>query len=194
MSFIISFISSIFSSSRGSSNSSVDLNSADLDALSSFLQKRNGEVEGESTLEDEKTLLAECKSSLEEYYNRERFLGIRIERYRKLIDQRRDSIMIRHVNAVDEDDLENRHSDSLDGLQRKLDTDQSCLQSVIELHKDIVAQIEILRRRIDDIECKMNDIDVKRKECQEIWIAAAAGDHGNRLSFDSDNNNCDNAN
>lgn len=155
----------------------MDLNSADLDVLSSFLQKHNGEVEGESTLKDEKTLLAECKSSLTEYYNRERFLGIRIERYRKLIDQRRDSIMIRHVNSVDEHDLENRHSDSLDGLQRKLDTDQSCLQSVIELHKDIVAQIEILRRRIDDIEYKMNDIDVKRKECQEIWIAAAGGDH-----------------
>lgn len=170
----------------------MDLNSADLDALSSFLQKHNGEVEGESTL-DENILLAECKPSLEKYYNRERFLGIRIERYRKLIDQRRDSIMIRRVNSVDEDDLENRHSDSLDGLQRKLDTDQSCLQSVIELHKDIVAQIEILRRRIDDIEYKVNDIDVKRKECQEIWIAAV-GDHGNGLSFDSDNNNCDNAN
>ena len=176
MSFIVSSIYSIFSrytpfGDRELSNSSVALNSADFD----FLPQHDGEEEGESSLllsEDEKILLAECKSSLEGYYKRERFLSVRIERYRKLIDQRQKDIMIRiHVDSAD-NDIENKHLDSLDVLQTKLDADELSLQSVMELRKDIIAQMETLRRRIDDVEFKVDDIDTKRIECQEMIIAA----------------------
>ncbi len=146
------------------------MNSADFDFLPQ--QQHDGEEEGESSLlQDEKILLAECKSSLEGYYKRERFVGVRIERYRKLIDQRQKDIMIR-IDSAD-NDVENKHLDSLDVLQTKLEADELSLQSVIELHKDIIAQMETLRRRIDDIEFKVHDIDTKRIECQEMFIAAA---------------------
>lgn len=180
MSFIVSSIYSIFSLhtpvAREPSPLSVannGLDSADLD----FLARNTGEEDGESSLlaENEKTLLAECKSSLEEYYNRERFLGLRIDRYQKMIDQRKD-ILRMHKSA---DDVENNLFDFSDIQQTKLDEDELCLQSVIELRKDIIAQMELLRRRIDDIESKMEDIGYKRKECQDMLIAAA--DQNNRL-------------
>ena len=66
-------------------------------------------------------------------------------------------------------------------LQTKLYADELSLQSVVELHKDIIAQMETLRRRIDDIEFKVDDIDTKRIECQEMLIAV---DQNNRLSWE----------
>jgi len=183
MSFIVTSLYSIFSrytpfGDREPSNWSVAMNTADFDFLPQ--QQHDGDEEGESSLLHEKILLAECKSSLEGYYKRERFVGVRIERYRKLIDQRQKDIMIR-IDSAD-NDVENKHLDSVDVLQTKLDADELSLQSVIELHKDIIAQMETLRRRIDDIEFKVDDIDTKRIECQEMFIAAA--DQSNRLPWE----------
>lgn len=183
MSFIVSSIYSIFSLhipvAREPSHSSVtnSLDSADLD----FLDRNTGEEDGESSLlaENEKTMLAECKSSLEEYYKRERFLGLRIDRYHKLIDQRKD-ILRMHTNSAD--DVENNLLDFSDIQQTKLDEDELCLQSVTDLRHDIIAQMELLRRRIFDIESKMEDIGTKRKECQDMLIAAA--DQNNRLPWE----------
>jgi hypothetical protein len=183
MSFLVSSIYSIFSrytpfDDREPSNSSVALNPADFDFLA---QQHDGGEEGDSSLlQDEKILLAECKSSLEGYYRRERFVGVRIERYRELLDQRQKDIMIR-IDSAD-NDVENKRLDSLNVLQTKLYADELSLQSVVELHKDIIAQMEALRRRIDNIEFKVDDIDTKRIECQEMLIAV---DQNNRLSWES---------
>lgn len=182
MSFIISSIYSIFSGralvavdDQEPPHSSLALNTTDIGFLSRQQQLDDHDEYGEPSLlaDDEKTLLAECKLSLEEYYKRERFLGDRIERYRTLTDRRQNRIKSLMHARKSGDDEENKHLVSLDVLRKKIDADELCLQSVIELHKDIIARIEILRRKIDDIEFKMNDIDTKKIECQEMLIAAA---------------------
>ena len=182
MSFIISSIYSIFSGralvavdDQEPPHSSLALNTTDIGFLSREQQPDDHDEYGEPSLlaDDEKTLLAECKMSLEEYYKRERFLGDRIERYRTLTDRRQNKIKSLMHARKSGDDEENKHLVSLDVLRKKIDADELCLQSVIELHKDIIAEIEILRRKIDDIEFKMNDIDTKKIECQEMLIVAA---------------------
>ena len=52
-------------------------------------------------------------------------------------------------------------------------TDEANLQSVVELHKSIIAEIETLRRRVEDLTEKRDDIVKKMDECRDFIIDAA---------------------
>ena len=175
------------------------------------------ENEVESALADLDAAFAQCKASLETFDKKERFLGVRINRYRQLMERRARSIcnledrlsccidqsiysnsmgcLVEHEERMPLErenkkyesamnfngDLENKNDRNhwrkqLQSLQIKHEQDRMSLKSVEEIHKEMIVQIETLRRRIDDLEEKREDILEKREECREFLIVAA--EHG----------------
>ncbi len=124
--------------------------------------------------------LLHSKSNLETFAKREIFLSVRISKYRRLMEQREGHIdnlfSIHNSNTLSgHEDLENTSNlkEQISSLQAKHQQDQSTLKSVEEIHKGIIVQMEVLRRRISDLEEKREDILIKREECQEFLLAAA---------------------
>ena len=124
--------------------------------------------------------LLHSKSNLETFAKREIFLSVRISKYRRLMEQREGHInnlfSIHNSNTLSgNEDLENTSNlkEQISSLQAKHQQDQSTLKSVEEIHKGIIVQMEVLRRRISDLEFKREDILIKREECQEFLLAAA---------------------
>lgn len=124
--------------------------------------------------------LLHSKSNLETFAKREIFLSVRISKYRRLMEQREGHInnlfSIHNSNTLSgNEDLENTSNlkEQISSLQAKHQQDQSTLKSVEEIHKGIIVQMEVLRRRISDLEEKREDILIKREECQEFLLAAA---------------------
>eukprot|EP00970_Alexandrium_tamarense_P000261 scaffold31_cov198-Alexandrium_tamarense.AAC.2 len=124
--------------------------------------------------------LLHSKSNLETFAKREIFLSVRISKYRRLMEQREGHInnlfSMHNSNTLSgNEDLENTSNlkEQISSLQAKHQQDQSTLKSVEEIHKGIIVQMEVLRRRISDLEEKREDILIKREECQEFLLAAA---------------------
>jgi hypothetical protein len=73
-------------------------------------------------------------------------------------------------NAKFDDDA---RRDRLEALRARHSADGKSLRCVVELHKGIVAEMETLRRRMDDLVEKRDDIVEKLEECRDIMIGAA---------------------
>lgn len=173
-------------------SSVANLSSRDRESLVHDIALEINHEDVETTLADIEATLTECRATLVSFEKKERFLGLRIDRYRTLIDKREHHMQdlakkleqSQHNKNVgdnsclnDDDDLENKNIDNLKdrigALQSKHSSDQQSLQGVEKLHKDIIAQVEIYRRRINDLEEKQQDLMLKRDECQEFLIAAS---------------------
>jgi chromosome segregation ATPase len=157
----------------------------------------------ETTLQELEQTLDQCELSLNEFEKKERFLFVRIARYRKMIRDRECSIteiqekrqqQEKKKNASrnnDDNDISSGESksdpqqidvenndnntteDKISQLILKHQQDQSKLQDVETIHADIIAQIETLKRRILDLEDKKQDILKKREECREFLVEVA---------------------
>jgi hypothetical protein len=167
---------------------------------SSGANREGGDGEGvvSSCLEEAESTLAECASSLLGFERRERFLGERIARYRMLMGRRGDIIreLESEVSSTtfppdggdddDGDDLENSRFDDyarrdrLGALRTRHSADEEGMRCVVELHKGIVAEMETLRRRMDDLVEKRDDIVKMVEECGDFLIEAANYDDAMR--------------
>lgn len=171
---------------------SANLSSRDRDALVQDVATQMNHEEVESTLAELEVTLDECKKSLEEFERKLRFLGVRIDKYKSMMHQREglmQNLMQQTTGdntSTNEDDLENKKLDNmkeqLDSLRKKHETEQKMLQDVVDLRLEIVAQMELSRRRISDLEGKRDDIQKKREECSDFMAAAA--EHGNLVSLE----------
>eukprot|EP00581_Thalassiosira_minuscula_P000895 CAMPEP_0183743894 /NCGR_PEP_ID=MMETSP0737-20130205/65452_1 /TAXON_ID=385413 /ORGANISM="Thalassiosira miniscula, Strain CCMP1093" /LENGTH=344 /DNA_ID=CAMNT_0025979523 /DNA_START=101 /DNA_END=1136 /DNA_ORIENTATION=+ len=81
----------------------------------------------------------------------------------------------------DETDLENNALQTQTTLKQQLTTlqtkhaiDTQSLLGVEGLHKNLIVQIEVLRRRIRELETKQDDIARRKEECRDFLIAASA--------------------
>ena len=131
----------------------------------------------ETTLSELEQTLTACELSLHDYDTKERFLFLRIERYREMI-LRRGCCIDKLLSSADyqaDTAANNTTNDKITQLKIKHMQDQSNLQSVIEIHTDIIAQIETLKRRIEELEEKKQDIMTKREECYEFLVEVAEG-------------------
>lgn len=176
------------------------LSSRDRNELVHDIATEVNHEEVESSLAELEVTIAECTSSLEEFNTKERFIGTRIDSYRKLMKQREElmsTLMQKQSttttpasNCNEEknellDDVESKESLSdntktqLDTLQTKHAADEKSLQEVIELHKYMISEIERLRRRIADLESKKESIEKQREECQDFLMAAEEYNHIN---------------
>ncbi|KAL3822128.1 hypothetical protein ACHAXA_011906 [Cyclostephanos tholiformis] len=166
-------------------------------------RQREGECDVEeevaSSLEEAESTLSECKSSLVIFERRERFLGERIERYRALMGRREGVIRKLEMESLlppplplnqasgnndDYDDLEGAKSENigarihrLDALRARHEVDAANLRVVVELHRGIIAEVETLRRRMDALITRRDDVVMKLEENRDFLIdfAAAAG-------------------
>ena len=195
MSSIVSYISSFISSyipigSQPYQSSVTNLSSRDRDELTRDISSTINHEEVESSLAELDITLTECISSLNEFDKKERFLGTRIDSYKKLMEQREELMntlrqtISNHsdkssINELDEMESikTNNTRERLDTLQTKHVADEKSLQGVKELHKTILAEIETLRRRIVDLEEKKESILQKREECQDFLMAAEEHNH-----------------
>jgi hypothetical protein len=121
------------------------------------------------------TALDQCRLSLVKFEQRERFVSMRIQKYRMMLDRRRNE----RTNQDDVDlDLEcdefiesGNQSQSTTERNKK---DEMALQSVEKVHKNLIAEIEVLRRRLRELEEKKDDYIGLREECRDFVLAAAA--------------------
>ena len=148
--------------------------------------------EVELSLAETESALINAASSLVDHERRERFIGERIAYYRTLL-QRRTYLIQQNIEKTDDssnrseddndEDLEcshlspnsrkAQHDERLAALRTKHMTDEANLQSVVELHKSVIAEIETLRRRVEDLTEKRDDIVKKIDECRDLIFDAA---------------------
>ena len=157
-----------------------NLSTRDRDTLVNEIANSVNHEEVEGSLAELEITLAECNSSLEQFDKKERFLGVRINSYRKLLRQREEltSQLQSTINTNNEtDELESKQRDQLNILQTKHAADEKNLQSVVELHKEIVSEIESLRRRIVVLIEKRDQILTSREQCNDFLMAAEEYNH-----------------
>lgn len=187
LSSLISSYNAIGQQQHPFESSVANLSSRDRETLAQDVALEINNEEVESSLADLEGTLRESKASLEVFERKERFLGVRIDRYRVLMDKRVRSLMDKlhqtnrnndddltsSYDEDDDDDLENKNSDNMREQLDTLLTDQKSLSSVEELHKEIIMQIEVSRRNIHELEEKQDDIMKKRDECRDFLVVAA---------------------
>ena len=151
--------------------------------------------EVEMSLAETESALVNAASSLVDHERRERFIGERIGYYRTLIRRRKDVIQILEAdyssNRSEDDndeDLEcstlsptnprktRQHDERLVALRTKHMTDEASLQGVVELHKSIIAEIETLRRRVEDLTEKRDNIVKKMEKCRDLIVDSSTVD------------------
>lgn len=157
-----------------------NLSTRDRDTLVNEIANSVNHEEVEGSLAELEITLAECNSSLEQFDKKERFLGARINSYRKLMRQRDELIVTLQstTNTNNEtDELESTQIDQLNTLQAKHAADEKSLQSVVELHKEIISEIELLRRRIANLIEKRDGILQSREQCNDFLMAAEEYNH-----------------
>ena len=150
------------------------------------------QYEIELSLAETESALVNTATSLVDHERRERFIGERIAYYRTLLQRRKD-VIEQNLETTDssnrseddnDEDLEcshlspnsrkTQHDEWLAALRTRHMTDEANLQSVVELHKSIIAEIETLRRRVEDLTEKRDDIVKQMDECRDFIIDAAA--------------------
>jgi len=104
------------------------------------------------------------QEKLEEMQGSEQFLDTRIRKYRKMLAEHlmRINRECEDMNGVDKE----RHLDLQERYQLQI-----C--DVMDVHKEIVIQVETLRRKLKELEKKRDDLKYKREECEEFLIASA---------------------
>eukprot|EP00956_Cyclotella_meneghiniana_P022736 scaffold43354_cov73-Cyclotella_meneghiniana.AAC.6 len=128
----------------------------------------------ESDLAELESVLEQCRASLEKFETKERFVGIRIQRYRGLLQRRNDRDSQLAINMSSNNDEEhNGFIESRNFVHDKQLQNEITLESVETVHKNLIAQIEVLRRRIQDLEEKKKSCIDMSNECKEFVLAAA---------------------
>ena len=131
----------------------------------------------ESGLNELETLLQQSRASLNVFGERERFVGLRIQRYRELLERRNNTqceVAIEIAPDKSEHEYVVTPKISTQSKQEQYAQDEMTLQSVEQLHKNIIAEVEVLRRRITDLEEKKHQYVHMREACEEFVLVAAA--------------------
>eukprot|EP00978_Attheya_sp_CCMP212_P043447 scaffold284200_cov48-Attheya_sp.AAC.2 len=136
--------------------------------------------------------LQDCRDTLTKFEETERFLSTRLSSYRKQLDAR-VSDHRRHTNTNNNNGHTNKkqqqqHAHAKDAMtdeeapdQEALfrdtqQTDEAALAKVRTTQLGILADMETLRRRIQDLEQKRTDILDTRRECREFLVAVAVAE------------------
>ncbi|KAL3774445.1 hypothetical protein ACHAWO_004512 [Cyclotella atomus] len=131
-----------------------------------------------SAIAELETALDQCRLSLVKFEQKERFVSMRIQKYRMMIDQRNERANQDTVGL--DEDLEHdnfvKSENQVRSSADKWDKDEMTLQSVEQVHKNIIADMEVLRRRIRELEEKKEIYLGLREECRDFVLAAAADD------------------
>lgn len=171
---------------------------SDLDDSSSTRSLEEEPCNIESALADLNAVLLECRESLGVFDKKEKFVDLRLRRYRQLMLQGEDRIVqleesmsssqqgtseIVSLNDAEEgttsiaasgrsDDNVELKQQRLQTMQTKHERNRSSLGDVELIQRDIIAHMEVLRRKIEVLENKREDMLEKRGECREFLLTA----------------------
>lgn len=114
------------------------------------------------------------KFVIEKMEDSEQFLGTRIRRYRQMLAE--------HQMRIDKDydviSLSNRrrHVEQQEKYQQQI-----C--DVIDIHRNILIELEILRRKLIELEKKQKEFTTKKDECEQYFSSTSVGDIGDDSSY-----------
>lgn len=171
------------------------------------LSVEDGNDDLETALEELETVLSACELSLQQFEKKERFLYVRIGRYREMIEgqacyiekleqdkqeqQEQGDIKEEAAAASEEKGKEDdkqavdRENDNnaiknnkeqeqkISEVKKKHTQDEQKLQEVEKIHASIITQIELLKRRIGELEDKKKEILEKRQDCHQFLVQVA---------------------
>lgn len=103
------------------------------------------------------------KLKIEKIEASEQFLGTRIRRYRQMLAEHQMRVD-KEGNTMSIDDRK-RHMEQQENYQQRI-----C--DVIDIHKNILTELEILRRKLKDIEKKRIRLMAKKNECTNMSLKA----------------------
>ena len=132
-------------------------------------------------LEDE---MEQARAALRAAEEKERFLGQRSRHYRKVLDARAQQLkeeqqqwqqqqQQNHDDDNDNDD-ENPTQAALQQHLEQWERDEDALQSVMQTHQQILADCEIMRWKLRDLETKRQACRAMLDDCHDFLDAAAA--------------------
>mmetsp|Transcript_11398 Transcript_11398/g.13227 ORF Transcript_11398/g.13227 Transcript_11398/m.13227 type:complete len:208 (-) Transcript_11398:234-857(-) len=125
--------------------------------------------------------ISSTKVTLEKMIDSELFLDTRIRKYRELLDE--SSVRLSSKHLTEGYDIENEAETKRQFLQQE--TNETKLNDVVQIQKNIIMEIEVLRRKVVNLEKKRDDLLMKREECEEFLVASATLDL-ERLGNDDD--------
>ena len=173
------------------------------------LSVEDGNDDLETALEELETVLSACELSLKKFEKKERFLYVRIGRYREMIEgqacyiekleqdeqeqqkqldsdtkeeeaaavsENKDEEEDKHVVDMENDNntINNKEREQkISEVKKKHTQDEQKLQEVEKIHASIITQIELLKRRIGELEDKKQDIFLKREDCHQFLMQVA---------------------
>jgi len=174
------------------------------------LSIEDGNDDLETALEELETVLSACELSLQQFEKKERFLYVRIGRYREMIEgqacyiekleqdeqeqqkqldsdtkeeeaaaavsENKDEEEDKHVVDMENDNntINNKEQEQkISEVKKKHTQDEQKLQEVEKIHASIITQIELLKRRIGELEDKKQDIFLKREDCHQFLMQVA---------------------
>jgi chromosome segregation ATPase len=176
------------------------------------LSVEDGNDDLETALEELETVLSACELSLQQFEKKERFLYVRIGRYREMIEgqacyiekleqdeqeqqeqvdsdikaaaaaaaavseDKDDEEEDKHVVDMENDNntINNKEQEQkISEVKKKHTQDEQKLQEVEKIHASIIIQIELLKRRIGELEDKKQDIFLKREDCHQFLMQVA---------------------
>ena len=147
MSAILSLLRSSLSNESPLASSVRHLSSLDKLELAQDFEANDDEI---------KFTLTESLSRVEE---KERFLAMRIARYKSLMEER---VLKMQCNDTQED---------VENADTRLGALRASLSEVEKIHKDILVELEKLRRKVEHLEEQRDDVQAKRNECQDCMLA-----------------------
>ena len=147
MSGILSLLRSSLSNESPLASSVRHLSSLDKLELAQDFEANDDEI---------KFTLTESLSRVEE---KERFLAMRIARYKSLMEER---VLKMQCNDTQED---------VENADTRLGALRASLSEVEKIHKDILVELEKLRRKVEHLEEQRDDVQAKRNECQDCMLA-----------------------
>jgi len=157
MSAILSLLRSSLSNESPLASSVRHLSSLDKLELAQDFEANDDEIK--FTLTDLDDTLETCCESLSRVEEKERFLAMRIARYKSLMEER---VLKMQCNDTQED---------VENADTRLDALRASLSEVEKIHKDILVELEKLRRKVEHLEEQRDDVQAKRNECQDCMLA-----------------------
>jgi len=173
------------------------------EAIDTF-EDADNEDETDIAISELDIALGESRAGLAKSEEAERFLGARVAKYRSMLNER--AAMIDRMGSaagvkesdglIEEtkfgDDVErgegteefNPTEQELHAMREKHRKDEEALDKVVEMHKNMLIDIEGMRRKILELEQKREDIFNRRNECRDFLIAAAHAEEAEIIAGD----------
>jgi prefoldin subunit 5 len=137
---------------------------------------------GQSIVQRLDDAIESTKSKIEKMEESEQFLGTRIRRYRQMLAEHQMRID-KNYDVISISDRK-RHVEQQEKYQQQI-----C--DVIDIHKNILTQLETLRRKLKDLEKKRKDFMAKKDECEQYIALTSGVDVADNSSQECDENNFD---